>query len=90
MVSALKETPAMCVRHWPENYPEIKSRANGTMRPAVPPSIFQGVPQGSMPTPPPPSTTTKRSSFEVRTAKDDGCKNSLLLTKLHTKNYVVF
>ena len=74
MVKALKENPAVCVRHWPSTYPEVKNSANGTMRPAVPPSIFQGVPQGSLPIPQPPPRTTKRSSFEVRTMIEDELK----------------
>ena len=49
----------------------MKNLANGTMRPAVPPSIFQGVPQGSLPIPQPPPRPTKRSSFEMRTIIED-------------------
>ena len=77
VVNNLKGNPSVCIRHWPENYPEIKSSGNGTMRPAVPPSIFEGVPSSSHPTPPPPPRTTKKTSFEVRTAKPDELQDFL-------------
>ena len=101
MVASLKENPAVCVRHWPESYPEIKSRGNGTMIPAVPPTKFDGIPQASIPTPPPAPRPTKRSSFEVRTAMDDELPEftasdkvtyeelcSILLQKKHQFNVV--
>ena len=60
VVNDLKANPAVCVRHWPENYPATKSKGNGTMRPAIPPSVFEGVPSSLLPTPPPPPRPTKR------------------------------
>ena len=76
-VNKLKKNPAVCIRHWPTNYPQVKNAANGTMRPAVPPSIFEGIPQASIPTPPPPPRTTTRTSFMVRMAKEDEVKEFL-------------
>ena len=59
VANSLKGNPAVYIRHWPENYPETKSTANGTMRPSLPPYIFDDVAASLLPTPsPPPRTTT--------------------------------
>ena len=71
IVSNLKTNPAVCVRHWPPNFSVSKSSANGSMRPELPPSIFEGVPMSSLPTPLPPPRTTTKSSFLVRTTLPD-------------------
>ena len=71
VVANLKTNPAVCVRHWPANFSVTKSSANGSMRPERPPSIFEGVPMSSLPTPPPPPRTTTKSSFLDRTARPD-------------------
>ena len=82
VVNDLKSNPAVCVRHWPENYRETKSKGNGAVRPAVPPSIFEGVPSSSLPTPPPPPRPTKKSLLEVRAVQPDELPDFLALDRL--------
>ena len=65
------KTPAMvCAKHWPLNPPMVKGE-KGKHRPRDPPSLFEDVPVSKIPTPPPKPRSTKRSSFEIRTMKDN-------------------
>ena len=50
-----KTPPVVCTKHWPSDIPMVKSSSNGKEKPAVPPSIFLGVPEKDVPMPPTPS-----------------------------------
>ncbi len=96
-VEKLKENAAVCVKHWPANFPTIKG-GNGEERPANPPSIFDGFHPSEIPSAPPPlppPRPTKRTSSEIRTFQPDemeefkkldlvdfqGMKNALINSK---------
>ena len=59
----------ICELHWPENYPTYRKK--GHERPAVPPSIFTGIPSSIIPNPPPPPRETQRSSNQLRNTLPD-------------------
>ena len=59
----------ICSKHWPSDYQTMKDY--GKERPCNPPSVWPGVPQSCVPTPPPPSRPAKRTSFEVRAEQPD-------------------
>ena len=59
----------ICELHWPENYPTYSKK--GHERPAVPPSIFTGIPSSIIPNPPPPPRETQRSSNQLRNTLPD-------------------
>ena len=59
---------SICEKHWPTNYETVS--VNGKLRPRDPPSIFSGVPQSVIPTPPSKPRTTE-SIFDFRTKMDD-------------------
>ena len=63
-----KET-VICERHWPPNYPTYRKK--GAVRPAVPPSIWPGVPESVIPEPPPPPRVTVRTSNQARNTLPD-------------------
>ena len=69
-----KTPPVVCIKHWPAEFPIVKTPTNGKEQPATPPSIFEGIPASDIPSPPPPPPPprpTKRSSFEVRSRMED-------------------
>ena len=75
-VDQLKENPAVCIKHWPSNFPTVRT-GNGGERPADPPSIFEGFHPSEIPMPPPPPPPprpTKKTSAEARTFKPDEMK----------------
>ena len=75
-VDQLKENPAVCIKHWPSNFPTVRT-GNGGERPADPPSIFEGFHPSEIPMPPPPPPPprpTKKTSVEARTFKPDKMK----------------
>ena len=69
-----KCAPVLCMKHWPAGFETTKSK-NGKIRPLHPPSIFNGVPKSEIPTPQPKPRSTMRTSFDVRTRKEDELKD---------------
>ena len=59
----------ICELHWPENYPTYRKK--GRDRPAVPPSLFPGIPSSIIPEPPPPPRETERTSNQLRNTLPD-------------------
>ena len=54
----------ICELHWPKDYQKIRKK--GYDRPALPPSIFPGIPSSIVPEPLPTPRETKRASNQLR------------------------
>ena len=65
----VKSETVICGAHWPENYPTYRKK--GKDRPAIPPSIFPGIPTSILPNPPPQPRETQRSSNQLRNTLPD-------------------
>ena len=75
------KTPVICEKHWPAGFAEIKGD-RGRLRPAEPPSIFEGVEKSAIPTLPPKERPTTKSSYEARTRTKDELNQFKLFDKV--------